>query len=125
MKSGEHTFFRRNVMMKPPLQKPERVPEAGMYYHYKHNPLGPANNYAYYLVGIGCDTETGQFLALYLPLYSEASVYQAGKLYDVRPLTMWLENVTVDGKTIPRFAKIVSPRIVEYLEKIRKNMYGF
>ena len=31
---------------------PEQCPEPGYYYHYKHDPNGPLNNYAY-LMGLG------------------------------------------------------------------------
>jgi ABC-type transport system substrate-binding protein len=32
---------------------PEQCPEPGYYYHYKHDPNGPLNNYAYYIYGVG------------------------------------------------------------------------
>ena len=32
---------------------PKNRPEPGYYYHYKHDPNGPLNNYAYYIYGIG------------------------------------------------------------------------
>jgi hypothetical protein len=30
---------------------PEQCPEPGYYYHYKHDPNGPLNNYTYYIYG--------------------------------------------------------------------------
>src|SRR5271170_1814103 len=36
---------------------PEKRPEPGYYYHYKHDPNGPLNNYAYYIYGVGHHTE--------------------------------------------------------------------
>jgi hypothetical protein len=36
---------------------PEQCPEPGYYYHYKHDPNGPLNNYAYYIYGVGHHTE--------------------------------------------------------------------
>ena len=39
------------------LPIPKRVPEPGFYYHYKHNPNGPVNDYAYEVVGVGFHTE--------------------------------------------------------------------
>jgi hypothetical protein len=32
---------------------PEQCPEPGYYYHYKHDPNGPLNNYAYTSMGLG------------------------------------------------------------------------
>lgn len=34
-----------------------RSPKAGFYYHHKHDPKGPLNNYAYFIYGIGHHTE--------------------------------------------------------------------
>ena len=36
---------------------PEKRPEPGYYYHFKHDPNGPLNDYAYYIYGIGHHTE--------------------------------------------------------------------
>jgi len=47
----------------------------------------------------------------YRPLY-EAFVFKKGKWFDVRPLPMFLEEVTKDGKTFPRFQKITDPEII-------------
>lgn len=84
-----------------------KVPENGFYYHYKHDPNGPMNNYAYEVVGVGVHTEDDcriedANMVVYRPLY-ESSVYKAGKLFDLRPLEMWMDNVTKDGITFPRF----------------------
>lgn len=106
------------------IKAPEKVPEVGYYYHYKHNPAGTVNNYAYEVVGVGCHTEEDNtFLVIYRPLY-ESSVYTAGKLYDVRPLPMFMEEVTKDSKTFPRFKKILDTGIIEELAKIKKEMYS-
>lgn len=39
------------------LKIPKKVPEVGFYYHYKHDPTGSVNNYAYEVVGVGFHTE--------------------------------------------------------------------
>ncbi len=57
------------------------MPERGFYYHYKHNPDGAVNNYAYEVMGVGCHTEDNCRpedinLVVYRPLY-ESSVYKA------------------------------------------------
>lgn len=31
---------------------PKELPEPGYYYHFKHDPNGPVNNYAYYIYGV-------------------------------------------------------------------------
>ncbi len=115
------------------LPMPQRVPEPGFYYHYKHNPNGAVNNYAYEVMGVGFHTEDdvrsgeAHFL-VYRPLY-EASVYKASKelgipCFDNRPLEMWMEEVEKDGKKFPRFQKITDPVVVAELEKIRGEMYS-
>jgi hypothetical protein len=35
---------------------PENRPEPGFYCHFKHDPNGPVNNYAYYISGVGHHT---------------------------------------------------------------------
>lgn len=110
------------------MKTPLRVPKNGLYYHYKHDPTGSVNNYAYEVLGVGMHTEDGcrpeyTFMVVYRPLY-ESSVYQAGKLFDLRPLEMWLGEVTKDGKTFPRFVPITDKGKLEELNKIKKDMYG-
>ena len=84
-----------------------RIPSPGFYYHYKHNPTGPVNNYAYEVVGVGRHTEDDcrpedANMVVYRPLY-ESTVYKAGKLFDLRPLDMFMEDVTKDGKDVSTF----------------------
>jgi hypothetical protein len=106
------------------MKPPEKVPELGYYYHYKHEANGAVNNYAYEVMGVGAHTEKDSvFFVVYRPLY-ESSVYLAGKLFDIRPLEMWMENVTKDGKTFPRFSKIADQSVIYQLENIKQKMYG-
>jgi hypothetical protein len=115
------------------LPIPKKVPEKGFYYHYKHDPSKGVRDYAYEVVGVGFHTEDDARLGeehflIYRPLY-EASVYVASKdlgipCYDARPLSMWMEDVTKDGKTFPRFQKITNPETIADLEKIRSKMYS-
>ena len=39
------------------IPPPEKLPEPGYYYHFKHDPDGPLNNYAYSIYGVGHHTE--------------------------------------------------------------------
>ncbi len=107
-----------------------QLPERGSYYHYKHDPSGAINYYAYEVIGVGYHTEddcrpVDQFMVQYRPLY-DAFVYKIGKgaLNDARPLSMFMETVTKDGKTIPRFTKIVDPNVIKELTAIRDTMYS-
>lgn len=109
------------------MNKPEKIPEKGFYYHYKHDPKGAVNNYAYEFVGVGHHTEDDcrpedEHMVVYRPIY-EAFVYKAGKLFNLRPLEMWMADVVVNGKNVKRFQKITDPKIVAELEKIRDEMY--
>lgn len=110
------------------LTPPEKIPEPGFYYHYKHDPNGSVNNYAYEVIGVGYHTEDDcrpedVNLVVYRPVY-ESSVYKAGKFFDIRPLGMFMESVTKEGKTSPRFAKIADPAIIAQLEAMKRAMYS-
>ncbi len=111
---------------------PQQVPEPGFYYHYKHDPNGSVNNYAYEVLGVGFHTEDdarpgeAHFL-VYRPLY-DAFVYQISKklgipCFDNRPLAMWMGDVEKDGKKFSRFQKITNAHTVTELEKIRNKLY--
>lgn len=63
----------------------------GKYRHYK--------NKEYELIGIATHSETEEKLAVYRPLYGDRDLW-------VRPLSMFLESVEIDGESIPRFQYI-------------------
>lgn len=114
------------------MKIPEKVPELGFYYHYKHDPSKGLEDHAYEVLGVGFHTEDNarpgeEHFLIYRPLY-EQNVYKASKelnipCLDARPLQMWMEMVTKDGQTFPRFKKITDPNIIAKLEKIRVEMY--
>ena len=87
------------------MDPPINVPEKGFYYHYKHDPNGSLENYAYEVLGVACHTEEGNYLVIYRPLYK--NTYLDATDYSARPLPMFMENVTKDDKTFPRFRKII------------------
>ena len=68
----------------------EDIP-CGKYRHYKGG--------EYEVVGIAIHSETHEQHVVYRPLYGE------GKLW-VRPLSMFVENVIVEGRSVPRFAPL-------------------
>lgn len=98
-----------------------KTPEPGFYYHYKHDP-NIWNDHAYEVIGLARHTEDKSFLVLYRPLYENDWFKPA--THQARPLPMFMEDVTKDGKTFPRFSKIADPKIVKKLEKIKSEMYG-
>jgi len=107
----------------------------GFYYHYKHDQSGPINVMAYEIMGFGFSTESGgvhgdkpeDFLddevVIYRPLYDTALVYKAGKRFWTRPRAMFMEEVTKDGKTFPRFQLITDEQVIAELKKIRDELY--
>lgn len=105
-------------------------PKKGYYYHYKHDPSGPINDYAYEVLGVGLHTEGNhsemslkdQFV-VYRPIY-EAYVYQNGKMFDIRPLEMFMGEVEKDGKVLQRFTRIIDENIISELKKKKDEMYG-
>ena len=64
-------------------------PLPGRYRHYKGN--------EYEVIGVARHSETDERVVVYRPLYNDTGLW-------VRPLAMFLETVTVDGKPVPRFA---------------------
>jgi len=114
------------------LPIPKKVPDPGYYYHYKHDPSGPVNNYAYEVVGIGFHTEDNarpgeEHFMIYRPLY-EASVYVASKelgipCLDARPLEMWMSDAPKEGVVTPRFRRITNTATIAELTRIRDKMY--
>jgi hypothetical protein len=106
---------------------PQKIPEKGFYYHYKHDPTLSINNYAYEFIGVGIHSEDDcrpedSNMAIYLPIY-ESRAFRAGKFFDLRPLEMWEESVTKENKTVKRFTKITDEKIIEKLKKIKGEMY--
>ncbi len=63
----------------------------GLYRHYKGKD--------YSVVGFARHSETKETMVLYVPLYGDGG-------YWVRPLAMFTEMVTVDGKQVPRFRRV-------------------
>jgi hypothetical protein len=98
----------------------------GYYYHYKHVDHGDINNYAYEVIGIGLHSEGNHkiedTLVIYRPIY-ESVGYKMGKMYDLRPIAMFLENVKKEGGTVKRFQLIEDKNIIAELEEIKKRMY--
>lgn len=108
---------------------PDLVAEPGFYWHYKHNSNGPVNDKAYYILGTGHHTEDDArpedtFMQVYMPLY-ESHVYKLGKMFDLRPLSMAVGNVTDKADySGPRFIKIEDPAVIGELQEIARKMYG-
>lgn len=66
------------------------IPRSGRRYrHYKGND--------YLVLDIARHSETEEELVVYRKLYGDGSLW-------VRPLAMFMEDVVVEGKTMPRFA---------------------
>jgi hypothetical protein len=69
----------------------------GIYVHYK------SDNMRYQVFGVGRHSETDEYFVVYKPLY-ETEDEQPD--FWVRPYEMFTGDVTIDGKTMPRFRKI-------------------
>ena len=67
--------------------------QTGTYQHYK--------GMKYLVLGVAKHSETLEDLVVYVTLYEN----ERSSMW-VRPLKMFTENVTIDGKSIPRFKKL-------------------
>ena len=110
-------------MAKRDVHLPSIVPAPGFYYHYKHDPEKGVQDYAYEILGAGIHTEEDQCFQVYRPLYEEAFVFQHGKMFDLRPLAMAMENVIVNSMEMPRFRLITDTSVIRELKAIRDMMY--
>lgn len=79
----------------------EKYPEAGVYEHYKST---PEDRRYYQLLGFARHTETNEILTIYVPLYLDFTEKQISQ--QARPLDMFIEEVDVDGRSVPRFRYI-------------------
>jgi hypothetical protein len=70
----------------------------GRYRHYKGND--------YEVVGMARHSETHEMMVVYRPLYGAQAARGAQEALWVRPAAMFAEDVVIDGKTLPRFARI-------------------
>ena len=66
--------------------------EPGLYRHYKHK--------LYEVIGVALHSETQELLVVYRPLYKSHAEFW------VRPYGMFIENVNINGKIVPRFEKV-------------------
>ena len=73
------------------MQKLQYPVRPGRYRHFKGN--------EYQVLGVARHSETEEEMVVYRALYGEGGLW-------VRPAAMWLENVTRDGVTQPRFTYI-------------------
>lgn len=67
----------------------------GVYEHYKGN--------TYEVIGTGYHSETEEPMVVYKTLYE--GKYPSGTIW-IRPLSMFTENVVVNGAEVPRFRLI-------------------
>lgn len=69
----------------------KQVAVNALYRHYKGN--------VYKVVGLAILESTNEICVIYTAQYGTQLTF-------VRPVSVWLEQVEVDGKTLPRFAKV-------------------
>lgn len=97
------------------------IPNKGFYRHYKHNPQKGFNDHIYEVIGIALHSEEKTYFVAYRPVY--INKYLSPANFSVRPLAMFLENVEVDGKVLPRFEYITDENLVKELISIRDEIY--
>lgn len=73
------------------MAPPSDTVEPGRYRHYKGN--------EYQVIGMARHSETRERMVVYRPLYGEGAMW-------VRPAAMFIEDVTINGKSMPRFERL-------------------
>lgn len=83
-----------NAPLKMNAREEKRMPDIrpGRYRHFKGN--------EYEVIGVARHSETDEWLVVYRPLYGEGGLW-------ARPLAMFLETVTIDGRSIQRFEPVI------------------
>jgi hypothetical protein len=79
----------------PPLSKEAlSIVLGGIYAHYKRLP--------YQVLVVARDTESLEEMVVYQGLYGDRDIW-------VRPVSMFLENILIEGISLPRFKLIQEP----------------
>ncbi|MFZ0565317.1 MAG: DUF1653 domain-containing protein [Chlamydiales bacterium] len=78
--------------LKPLSALAKSLEMGGVYEHYKGR--------RYQLISIGRNSETLEEVVIYRALYGDRDVW-------MRPLSMFVENVEIEGESVPRFKKIL------------------
>jgi len=84
--------------MTNPEKPQQQFPPIGIYEHYKSTP--EAKRY-YQVLGFANHTESHEILVVYLPLYLDPR--HSGPILQARPLSMFVEEIEINGKLLPRF----------------------
>ena len=97
-----------------------KSPDKGFYYHFKHDPDGPVNNYTYEVLGIAKSTEEenadDSLMVAYRPLYKDD--WFKGTDFCVRPLKMFFDIVKDKNRNeVTRFSEIRDKDIVAKLTR--------
>jgi hypothetical protein len=98
------------------------IPQNGFYYHYKHDPDGPFNNYAYEVTGLARHSEDKTNYVMYRPLYE--NTYLSPAHNSIRPLELFSGDVVRGGEIVRRFIEIRDPDLIARLKEVRNQMYG-
>ena len=96
------------------------TPQAGeYYYHFKRDPEKGVNHHAYRIIGTGVHTETEEVFVVYQSLYKEDGrrIDRYSVDYNIRPLSMFCEDVSRNDYQGPRFQRIQDEAVLEQLKK--------
>lgn len=82
-----------NAVVDPFSKEALELMKGGIYEHYKGN--------RYKVLSVARHTETAEEVVIYHALEGERDLW-------ARPLKMFLETVTIDGKEVPRFSLVTN-----------------
>jgi len=90
------------------------------YYHFKRDPEQGINHGAYYVLGLGMNTEKrDQHFVVLKPLYycNPRHIDEQGISYQIRPIAFFDSSIQRDEYCGPRFVEITNPAIISELKK--------
>jgi hypothetical protein len=106
------------------------IPEIGtFYYHFKHHPAGPVEEFAYLVVDIAFHTEIDNLeesrMVIYRPVYRSPGANWEGKQRSLaRPYAMFMDHVERGGYSGPRFNPITDILIIQELNEKYRLIYN-
>jgi hypothetical protein len=101
------------------LHQSHNIQPSTFYYHFKRDPNKGLEDGAYYVLGLGMNTEDRSQISVILkPLYycDPQKTDEKGISYQIRPLEYFVTPIDRESYTGPRFKLITDQKIIDQLK---------